>query len=172
MLDFGLARVCGYETRYLNRQVKNNIQKFPEEFMFQLSEKEVREVVKCKYFTSPNTFFSGQEGGTRELPHAFTEQGIYMLMAVFKGGLATRQSIALIDGLKSTIYEIRGQKVMLDFEFVMIYGYETRTFNQQIRNNINKFPERYRFRLNKDEANSLRSKNLILNNPAILGERT
>ena len=52
---------------------------------------------------------------------------------------------------------------MLDFGLTIIYGYEARTFNQQIRNNINKFPERYRFRLNKDEANSLRSKNLILN---------
>jgi hypothetical protein len=43
------------------------------------------------------------------------------------------------------IYIIRGQKVMLDFELAKIYGYETKRFNEQVKNNINKFPERYRF---------------------------
>ena len=56
------------------------------------------------------------------------------------------------------IYEIRGQKVMLDFELAKIYGYETRSFNQQVKNNIRKFPERYRFQLTKDEVDFLRSK--------------
>lgn len=93
MLDFELAKIYGYETRYLNRQVKNNIRKFPEEFMFQLSEIEVKEVVKCKNFTSPKGFFSGQEGGVRKLPYAFTEQGIYMLMTVLKGDFAKKQNI-------------------------------------------------------------------------------
>jgi hypothetical protein len=43
------------------------------------------------------------------------------------------------------IYIIRGKKVMLDFELAKIYGYETKRFNEQVKNNINKFPERYRF---------------------------
>ena len=64
MLDFDLARIYGYETRYLNRQVKNNSSKFPSEFMFQLSEDEWREILKCKNFTS-------SWGGSRKLPTAF-----------------------------------------------------------------------------------------------------
>lgn len=93
MLDFDLARIYGYETRYLNRQVKNNSSKFPSEFMFQLSEDEWREILKCKNFTS-------SWGGSRKLPTAFSEQGIYMLMTVLKGELATKQSIALIKAFK------------------------------------------------------------------------
>ena len=59
------------------------------------------------------------------------------------------------------IYIIRGQKVMLDFELVKIYGYSTKEFNQQVRNNINKFPERYRFQINNEELKEIaRSKKL------------
>ncbi|RIA64707.1 ORF6N domain-containing protein [Anaeroplasma bactoclasticum] len=53
--------------------------------------------------------------------------------------------------IESMIYIIRGQKVILDFELAKIYGYETKRFNEQVKNNINKFPERYRFQLNKEE---------------------
>ena len=49
------------------------------------------------------------------------------------------------------IYIIRGQKVMLDFELAKIYGYETKRFNEWIKNNINKFPERYRFQITNEE---------------------
>ena len=47
--------------------------------------------------------------------------------------------------IESMIYIVRGEKVMLAFELAQIYGYETRTFNQQVKRNIDKFPERYRF---------------------------
>ena len=60
--------------------------------------------------------------------------------------------------IESMIYIIRDQKVMLDFELAKIYGYSTKAFNQQVKNNINKFPERYRFQLNKEELNSVMSK--------------
>ena len=63
--------------------------------------------------------------------------------------------------IESMIYVIRGQKVMLDFELAKIYGYETKAFNQQVKRNINKFPERYRFQLSKEETILIqRSKNL------------
>ena len=63
--------------------------------------------------------------------------------------------------IESMIYIIRGQKVMLDFELAKIYGYSTKAFNQQVKNNINKFPERYRFQLSKEETILIqRSKNL------------
>ena len=89
MIDGDLAEIYGYETRYFNRQVKNNIEKFEgEDFMFQLTRVEF-ENLRCKNFTST-------PGGRRYLPYAFTEQGIYMLMTVLKGELATKQSKALI----------------------------------------------------------------------------
>ena len=88
MLDADLAEIYGYETRFFNRQVKNNIDRFAEDFRFQLSEDEMQNLM-CKKCTS-------SWGGTRKLPYAFTEQGIYMLMTVLKGDLAIRQSMALI----------------------------------------------------------------------------
>ena len=89
MLDADLAEIYGYETKNFNRQVKNNIEKFEgEDFMFQLTENEFANL-RCKNFTS-------SWGGSRYLPNAFTEQGIYMLMTVLRGELAVKQSKALI----------------------------------------------------------------------------
>ena len=97
MLDFDLARIYGYETRSFNQQVKRNIEKFPNDFMFQLTKDELDEIMMSQIVISPNNnYFSGQDGGTRKLPYAFTEQGIYMLMTVLRGDLATQQSIAII----------------------------------------------------------------------------
>lgn len=97
MLDADLARIYGYETKNFNRQVKNNIERFPEDFRFQVTSDEL---LRCKNFTS-------SWGGARYLPYAFTEQGIYMLMTVLKGDLATHQSLALIrlfKRMKDTLY--------------------------------------------------------------------
>ncbi len=89
MLDADLAAIYGYETKNFNRQIKNNIDRFDDDyFMFQLTEKEMQNL-RCKNFTS-------SWGGTRYLPYAFTEQGIYMLMTVLKGELAVKQSKALV----------------------------------------------------------------------------
>ena len=63
------------------------------------------------------------------------------------------------DLIASKIYIVRGQKVMLDFELAKIYGYETKRFNEQVKNNIAKFDEDFRFQLTKDEYDLvLRSK--------------
>lgn len=51
MLDFDLAKIYGYETKNFNRQVKNNIERFDEDFRFQLTNDEVAELSKCKIFT-------------------------------------------------------------------------------------------------------------------------
>lgn len=61
--------------------------------------------------------------------------------------------------LRGKIYDIRGQKVMLDFELAEIYGYETKRFNEQVKNNMEKFDEDFRFQLTKEEFANLRSKN-------------
>ena len=65
--------------------------------------------------------------------------------------------------LQDKIHLIRGQKVMLDMYLAEIYGYETKTFNQQVKNNIEKFDEDFRFQLTQNEFESLRSKNLTSN---------
>lgn len=94
MLDFDLAEIYGYTTKAFNQQVKNNIAKFPDDFRFQLIKDEVEELSRSKNLTSIQT--TGVKGGRTYLPYAFTEQGIYMLMSVLKGDLATKQSITLI----------------------------------------------------------------------------
>ncbi len=88
-----LAEIYGYETRFFNRQVKNNKECFDEDFIFQLTADEFSSLM-CKNCTSKET--RPGRGGACKLPYAFTEQGIYMLMTVLKGDLAIRQSMALI----------------------------------------------------------------------------
>uniref|UniRef100_UPI00349F98B2 ORF6N domain-containing protein n=1 Tax=Alistipes putredinis TaxID=28117 RepID=UPI00349F98B2 len=67
--------------------------------------------------------------------------------------------------IQSKIYEIRGQRVMLDFDLAELYQVETRTLKQAVRRNIERFPEDFMFRLSTDEANKLidigRSQNVI-----------
>jgi len=89
MLDFNLAQLYGVETRSLKQQVKRNIERFPEDFMFQLSKEDWMELItKCdklkniKY--SPVT------------PLAFTEQGIAMLSSVLRSERAIKVNIAIM----------------------------------------------------------------------------
>ena len=96
MLDSDLAQIYGYETKNFNRQVKNNIERFDSDFMFQLSGAEVEELSRCKIFTLNN----GRGSNIKYAPYAFTEQGIYMLMTVLKGDLAVTQSKILIRTFK------------------------------------------------------------------------
>ena len=93
MLDYDLAEIYGYQTKDFNRQVKNNMRKFEgEEFMFRITREELNDLVRCKNSTSRiNNMFTGQSGGTRYLPNAFTEQGVYMLMTVLKGDFYGRK---------------------------------------------------------------------------------
>ena len=103
MLDFELAEIYGYETKAFNQQVKNNIERFDEDFRFQLIDDEFNEILRCKNSTSNEilrsknlTSKTENRGGRRYMPYAFTEQGIYMLMTVLKGELAVAQSKMLI----------------------------------------------------------------------------
>ena len=114
MLDVDLAEIYGYETKNFNRQVKNNKAKFEgDDFMFQLTKGEW-ENLRCKNFTS-------SWGGSRYLPLAFTEQGIYMLMTVLRGDLATKQSRALIRTFKQMKdYIIENQDLIGEREFLQL----------------------------------------------------
>ena len=89
MLDFDLARIYGYGTSAFNQQIKRNLDRFPQDFSFQLTKQEFESILLSRFVTS-------SWGGRRSLPRAFTEQGIYMLMTVLHGSLAIEQSITLI----------------------------------------------------------------------------
>ena len=93
MIDSDLAQIYGYTTKDFNRQVKNNIDRFDEDFRFQLTVNEYSYILRCKNFTSS---LENNYGGRRYLPYVFTEEGIYMLMTVLRGDKAINQSKALI----------------------------------------------------------------------------
>jgi len=80
MIDRDLAEMYGVETRRLNQQVKRNMKRFPEDFMFQLTGKEF-ENLKSQFATS-------RWGGTRKLPYVFTELGVAMLSSVLNSETA------------------------------------------------------------------------------------
>ena len=113
MLDFDLAEIYGYEVKRLNEQVKRNIERFPEDFMFQLTRDELDILksqfatssfssVKSQFATSPkDKVLYEQWGGTRKLPYAFTEQGVYMLATVLHGTLAEQQSIFIMRAFRN-----------------------------------------------------------------------
>ena len=107
MLDFELAEIYGYSTSRFNEQVSNNMDKFEgDDFCFYLTQGEFREL---KNLISKNSTSSW--GGRRKPPRAFTESGLYMLMTVLRGELATRQSRALIRifrAMKDYIVETQG----------------------------------------------------------------
>lgn len=114
MLDFDLADIYGYEVKRLNEQVKRNIARFPEDFMFQLTSEEI-EVVKSQNATSRDmTFFTGQMGGRRKPPYAFTEQGIYMLGTVLRGVVAEQQTIRVMRAFREMRHFIANNALMFE----------------------------------------------------------
>ena len=88
MVDNDLAGLYGVDTGYLNRQVRHNIERFPSDFMFQLT-KEEYENLKCKFCIS-------SWGGRRSLPLVFTEHGILMLSSVLNSQRAIQVNIAIM----------------------------------------------------------------------------
>ena len=115
MLDSDLADLYGYEVKNLNRQVKRNGKRFPEDFMFQLTRDEVDNLVKCQIVTSRTTrMFQGQSGGRRKLPYVFTEQGIYMLATVLKGELAETQSIFIMRAFREMRHFIANNATLFE----------------------------------------------------------
>ena len=119
MLDKDLAEIYGYEVKKLNQQVKRNIERFPEDFMFRLSNGEIDSVRSQIVTSRKKDFFAGQEGGRRYLPYAFTEQGIYMLATVLRGKLAEQQSIFIITNEEKALYMILLDRVAYQSVMVM-----------------------------------------------------
>lgn len=88
MLDKDLAQLYEVDTSQLTRQVRRNIDRFPVDFMFQLTKQELRNLI-CQFGTS-------SWGGTRKLPLAFTEQGVAMLSGVLHSKRAVQVNIQIM----------------------------------------------------------------------------
>ncbi|MFW6450514.1 MAG: ORF6N domain-containing protein [Nanoarchaeota archaeon] len=95
MLDSVLAELYEVEVKYLKRQVRRNRKRFPENFCFQLTEKEFEDW-RCQNVTSNSV-----KMGLRYSPYAFTEQGVSMLSAVLKSEKAIETSIKIMNAFIS-----------------------------------------------------------------------
>jgi hypothetical protein len=91
LLDSDLAELYGVETRVLNQAVSRNPDRFPEDFLFRLTESEFTECLKSQSVTS-----NEGRGGRRTLPHAFTEQGVAMLSSVLRSPRAVLVNIEIM----------------------------------------------------------------------------
>ena len=90
MLDADLATLYGVGTKALNRAVRRNLERFPEDFMFQLTSDEAA-ALRCQSGTS-----NAGRGGRRYTPYAFTEQGVAMLSSVLRSERAIHVNIAIM----------------------------------------------------------------------------
>lgn len=88
MIDCDLALLYGIETRRLNEQVRRNIDRFPDDFMFQLNGEE--------FINLKSQFATSRWGGTRKLPFAFTEHGVLMLSSVLNSERAIKVNIQIM----------------------------------------------------------------------------
>jgi hypothetical protein len=102
ILDSDIAELYGVETKVLNQAVKRNIERFPADFMFQLTADEM-ENLRSQLVTSKSTpnlksqiTISSSHGGRRTLPYAFTEQGVAMLSSVLRSQRAVEVNIAIM----------------------------------------------------------------------------
>jgi hypothetical protein len=138
MLDFDLAELYGVETRALNQAVKRNIERFPEDFMFQLTKGEleiltnqilrsekvsenteniskgsnlISQIVISRFLDKRETKHDKGWGGSRKLPYAFTENGVAMLSSVLRSSLAIQINI----GIMRTFTEFRKIATSLQF---------------------------------------------------------
>jgi len=92
MLDFDLAKIYQVETKNLKRAVRRNIDRFPDDFMFELTQNEV-DSLRCNFGTLET---SGRGQHTKYLPFAFTEQGIAQLSSVLNSQFAIQMNISII----------------------------------------------------------------------------
>jgi hypothetical protein len=92
MFDFDLAEIYHVETKYLKRAVRNNIERFPKDFMFELTQNELHSL-RCKICTLEN---GGRGQHVKYMPFAFTEQGVAQLSSVLHSSFAIEVNITII----------------------------------------------------------------------------
>ena len=119
MLDFDLALLYDVETKRLKEAVRRNINRFPEDFMFELTEIELNSL--------RSQIASSNRGGTRYMPFAFTEQGIAMLSSVLNSEKAIAINISIIRAFVTirqftlTYSELKDRVLAIENQFPDIY---------------------------------------------------
>lgn len=134
MLDFDLAELYQVETKFLKRAVKRNIERFPEDFMLTLTEKEFANL-RCQIGTS-------SWGGSRYEPFAFTQEGIAMLSGILRSEIAIQVNIAImrafvamrqmIVGYEELLKRIEELEESTDAQFSELYKALTQLLSQQV----------------------------------------
>jgi len=128
MLDFDLAALYGVETKRLKEQVRRNISRFPEDFMFELNKDEF-ESLRSQIATS-------KHGGTRYLPMVFTEQGVAMLSSVLNSEKAIQVNIEIM-------------RAFANYRALLI---DSKDFRRELKSLDDKINQLFRFLLGKIDA--------------------
>ena len=134
MLDCDLAMLYGVETKVLNQAVKRNIERFPSDFMFQITKSEWLEA-QTSSANLKSQFVTSSWGGVRKLPYAFTEYGIAMLSGVLRSSIAVEINIRIMrvfvamrrftvahEGLLQRIGAVEVKQVVMDEKLNMVLG--------------------------------------------------
>ena len=111
MLDTDLAKLYNVETKRINEAVKNNPEKFPDRYLFRITDKE---------YNSLKSKFSTSKGGSRKGHTAFVEQGVYMLATILKSKTATEVSIRIMDTFVKMRHYINYNKNILPRRFLLL----------------------------------------------------
>ena len=94
MFNSDVAKLYNVETKRINEVIKRNINRFPEEFCFQITDSELRDLILRSHFVTSSW---NNYGGTRYLPYVLTEQGIMMLSGLLKNDIAAKVNVQIID---------------------------------------------------------------------------
>lgn len=129
MLDSDIADIYGYEVKYLNRQAKRNIGRFPEDFMFQMTKEELEDL-RCQNVTANINNMS------RTMPYVFTEQGIYMLATVLKSETAVLQSIKIMRAFKNMRHYFIENRQLVSKEELNRVALSVRDYQEKTDKNI------------------------------------
>lgn len=149
MLDRDLARLYGVETKRLNQQVQRNIERFPEDFMFQLTKEEF-ESLRSQFATSnaylsdltSQIVISNKRGGQRYLPYAFTENGIAMLSGVLRSPMAIATNIHIMRAFNAMRHFIGSQAQV--FQRLEVVERNQLALTTQVAENNKKLEEVFR----------------------------
>ena len=147
MIDRDIAELYGVETRRLNEQVKRNIERFPEEFMFQMNDEEF-ENWKSQIVTSNlannssnlmSQFATSSWGGIRKPPYVFTEHGVTMLASVLKSETAVKASIQIVKAFVSMRHFVANNaELFAELKAMRQYQIETDVHLKESDKKINK----------------------------------
>ena len=143
MLDRDLAKLYGVETKVLNQTVKRNIKRFPEDFMFQLTNEEC---LRSQFVTLKTK----QGHHLKYMPYVFTEQGVAMLATIIKSSVATQTSIRIMDAFVSMRHYINDNEYRLSNVETKVLEHDNSI--KLLQETFNKFEEKKKIADSADSA--------------------